>query len=57
MQVKFCGQAVSARERALIADITGSGGIPDGCVDAFDLGALLAEWCSVAGGNPCGTCF
>ena len=30
---------------------------PDGCVDAFDLAKLLAEWCSVAGGNPCGTCF
>ncbi len=39
------------------ADITGSGGVPDGSVDAFDLGALLAAWCSVAGGNPCGTCF
>ncbi len=38
-------------------DITGPGGVPDGCVDAFDLGALLADWCSVAGGNPCGTCF
>ena len=38
-------------------DITGPGGVPDGCVDAFDLGALLASWCSVAGGNPCGTCF
>ena len=37
-------------------DITGSGGVPEGCVDAFDLGALLAAWCSVAGGNPCGTC-
>ncbi|MCH8342636.1 MAG: hypothetical protein IH983_01465 [Planctomycetes bacterium] len=39
------------------ADITGPDGVPDGCVDAFDLGALLAAWCSVAGGNPCGTCF
>ncbi|MCZ6735939.1 MAG: FG-GAP repeat protein, partial [Planctomycetota bacterium] len=38
------------------ADITGPGGVPDGCVDAFDLGALLAAWCSEAGGNPCGTC-
>ncbi len=37
-------------------DITGPRGVPDGCVDAFDLGALLAAWCSVAGGNPCGTC-
>ncbi len=40
------------------ADITGpTAGVPDGCVDAFDLAKLLAEWCSVAGGNPCGTCF
>ncbi len=38
------------------ADISGPRGVPDGCVDAFDLGTLLAEWCSVAGGNPCGTC-
>ena len=28
----------------------------DGCVDAFDLNILLADWWSVAGGNPCGTC-
>ncbi len=40
-----------------LADISGSGNVPDGCVDAFDLAKLLAEWCSVAGGNPCGTCF
>ncbi len=41
-----------------LADISGAFGLgfPDGCVDAFDLGALLAAWCSVAGGNPCGTC-
>ncbi|MCZ6543389.1 MAG: hypothetical protein O6768_06955, partial [Planctomycetota bacterium] len=43
-----------------LADIAGPGSPPnnppDGCVDAFDLGKLLAEWCSVAGGNPCGTC-
>ncbi len=31
--------------------------VPDGCLDAFDLAKLLTEWCSVAGGNPCGTCF
>ncbi|MCZ6811459.1 MAG: hypothetical protein O7D97_05595 [Planctomycetota bacterium] len=41
---------------ATAGDISGPGGAPDGCVDAFDLGALLAAWCSVAGGNPCGTC-
>ncbi|MCZ6811419.1 MAG: hypothetical protein O7D97_05395, partial [Planctomycetota bacterium] len=28
------------------ADITGLGGVPDGCVDAFDLGAMLGAWCS-----------
>ncbi len=39
-----------------LADISGAGNAPDGCVDAFDLAKLLAEWCSVAGGNPCGTC-
>ncbi|MCZ6542230.1 MAG: hypothetical protein O6768_01040, partial [Planctomycetota bacterium] len=40
-----------------LADITGPDDMPDGCVDAFDLAKLLARWCSVAGGNPCGTCF
>ena len=40
-----------------LADISGAAGVADGCVDAFDLGKLLANWCSVAGGNPCGTCF
>ncbi len=39
-----------------VADISGAASLPDGCVDAFDLAKLLAEWCSVAGGNPCGTC-
>ena len=28
----------------------------DGCVDAADLTILLGDWCSVATGNPCGTC-
>ncbi|MCH8344017.1 MAG: proprotein convertase P-domain-containing protein [Planctomycetes bacterium] len=40
-----------------LADITGPDDMPDGCVDAFDLAKLLARWCSVVGGNPCGTCF
>ncbi|MCH8152828.1 MAG: hypothetical protein IH830_10715 [Planctomycetes bacterium] len=39
-----------------LADISGAANVADGCVDAFDLAKLLAEWCSVAGGNPCGTC-
>ncbi|MCH8342496.1 MAG: DUF4215 domain-containing protein [Planctomycetes bacterium] len=41
----------------LLADLSGPVGAPDGCVDAFDLAKILANWCSVAGGNPCGTCF
>ena len=28
------------------ADLTGPVGVPDGCVDAFDLGAMLGAWCS-----------
>ncbi|MCZ6543057.1 MAG: hypothetical protein O6768_05275, partial [Planctomycetota bacterium] len=40
-----------------LADISGAANVADGCVDAFDLAKLLAAWCSVAGGNPCGTCF
>ncbi|MCH8343247.1 MAG: hypothetical protein IH983_04595 [Planctomycetes bacterium] len=40
-----------------LADISGPDGAPDGCVDAFDLAKLLNDWCSVAGGNPCGSCF
>ena len=39
-----------------LADISGVANVADGCVDAFDLAKVLAEWCSVAGGNPCGTC-
>ena len=31
------------------ADLTGPLGVPDGCVDAFDLGTLLGAWCSSAG--------
>ncbi|MCZ6493300.1 MAG: VCBS repeat-containing protein, partial [Planctomycetota bacterium] len=27
-------------------DITGPRAVPDGCVDAFDLGAMLGAWCS-----------
>ncbi len=35
------------------ADLTGPGGLPDGCVDAFDLGAMLGAWCSgVTDPNP-----
>ena len=32
-------------------DISGGG-----VVDPFDLNKVLAEWCSVLNGNPCGTC-
>ncbi|MCH8151746.1 MAG: hypothetical protein IH830_05175 [Planctomycetes bacterium] len=39
-----------------VADISGAANVSDGCVDAFHLAKLLAAWCSVAGGNPCGTC-
>ncbi len=39
-----------------LADINGPNDAPDGCVDAFDLAKLLNTWCSVFGGNPCGTC-
>ncbi|MCH8153299.1 MAG: hypothetical protein IH830_13115 [Planctomycetes bacterium] len=39
------------------ADMTGKAEVPDGCVDAFDLARVFANWCSVGGGNPCGTCF
>ena len=31
---------------SLPADITGPRAVPDGCVDAFDLGAMLGAWCS-----------
>ncbi|MCH8166039.1 MAG: hypothetical protein IH889_10570, partial [Planctomycetes bacterium] len=40
-----------------VADIAGAAfGPPDGCVDSADLTKLLGQWCSVVGGNPCGTC-
>ncbi|MCH8343076.1 MAG: hypothetical protein IH983_03715 [Planctomycetes bacterium] len=44
-----------------VADITGPLGVPDGCVDAFDLGAMLGAWCSGAGdpnppSPPCENC-
>ena len=44
---------------ANLADLSGPDGAPDGCVDAFDLSKLLADWCSALplGSNPCGTCF
>ncbi len=52
----------------LLALLANRGPCPDPClpctgdlngdcvVDAFDLGKLLAAWCSALGGNPCGTC-
>ena len=45
------------------ADITGPlGGVPDGCVDAFDLGAMLGAWCSAVNdpippSPPCENCI
>ena len=39
-----------------LSDITGPLGVPDGCVDSFDLNTVLAAWCSSLTGNPCGTC-
>ena len=43
------------------ADITGPGGVPDGCVDAFDLGSMLGAWCSAVNdpnppSPPCENC-
>ncbi|MCZ6444568.1 MAG: hypothetical protein O6758_00125, partial [Planctomycetota bacterium] len=43
-------------------DITGPGGVPDGCVDAFDLGAMLGAWCSAVNdpnrpSPPCENCI
>ncbi len=45
------------------ADINGPvGGVPDGCVDAFDLGAMLGAWCSAVNdpippSPPCENCI
>ncbi len=52
-----CAGAGCVSPNFLLADLSGPDGAPDGCVDAFDLAKVLANWCSVAGGNPCGTCF
>ncbi len=45
------------------ADISGPrGGVPDGCVDAFDLGTMLGAWCSAVNdpnppSPPCENCI
>ena len=44
------------------ADFTGPDGVPNGCVDAFDLAALLGAWCSdfvpgVPPDPPCESCL
>ncbi len=44
------------------ADFTGLDDVPDGCVDAFDLSALLGAWCSefvpgVPPNPPCKACL
>ncbi|MCZ6810396.1 MAG: FG-GAP repeat protein, partial [Planctomycetota bacterium] len=46
---------------AFPADITGPRDVPDGCVDAFDLGAMLGAWCSAVNdpnppSPPCENC-
>ena len=43
------------------ADLTGPRDVPDGCVDAFDLGAMLGAWCSAVNdpnppSPPCENC-
>ena len=38
--------AVLLNDSEFPADLTGSLGVPDGCVDAFDLGVMLGAWCS-----------
>ncbi len=45
-----------------VADFTGPDGVPNGCVDAFDFGALLGAWCSefvpgVPPDPPCENCL
>ncbi len=43
------------------SDITGPLGVPDGCVDAFDLGAMFGAWCTgvndpIPPSPPCENC-
>ncbi len=43
------------------ADLTGPDGVSDGCVDAFDLGAMFGAWCSAVNdpnppSPPCENC-
>ncbi|MCZ6811173.1 MAG: right-handed parallel beta-helix repeat-containing protein, partial [Planctomycetota bacterium] len=40
--------AYEFQDTTVPADISGPLGVPDGCVDAFDLGTLLGAWCSSA---------
>ncbi len=53
--------AVGPTERTFSPDITGPLSVPDGCVDAFDLGTMLAAWCSAVNdpnppSPPCENC-
>lgn len=50
--------AILAAANLVVVGISGAANAPDGCVDAFDLAKLLADWCSALpfGTNPCGTC-
>ena len=53
--------SIAVYQATLSADLTGPGGVPDGCVDAFDLGAMLGAWCSAVNdpnppSPPCENC-
>ncbi len=55
------GAKVEVAATSSPADITGPVGVPDGCVDAFDLGAMLGAWCSAVNdpippSPPCENC-
>ena len=59
--VSVTAGAVGPTARTLSPDITGPLSVPDGCVDAFDLGAMLAAWCSAVNdpnppSPPCENC-
>ena len=60
-QVWINQEPISACQPVASADITGPRAVPDGCVDAFDLGAMLGAWCSAVNdpnppSPPCENC-